>query len=425
VLIAVAVIVFSAWSERRYPSSAADASLVTRVRGTVTKPIVTAVGRGIERHLRGRREARRLMSGIGDDEAIARFLDPHTDLAERRVYAYRLAATGSRAAIAALRAVLETAPPEDRAFIVQLIGSTGNRAVKRHLRPFLADADERVVRAAVRGLAAIGGADVAEELARLVRASDGVEGVRIEAAIALGEMGTAAARRALIDALALAPSTPVAAQMVESLGRFRFARVEATFEGLLARPETPPDLRVAAVEALARSNREAVPFLLRVAGDDADPEVRAAAAWASGMHGGRTIGPQLVELAERERDADVRRRLYESLLPQTEVPIERLVPAIVGEHDVAARVAGFNAVAAVVGRDRAAPIAGAFDADLVPQLLRVAAADNSVNVRMRAVFALRRAGTPVAHDALAAIATQDGVPPPVATAARRGLRTDP
>lgn len=424
-LVVVALVGFSAWSESRYPSGAADAALVSRVRGAVTKPVVDAVGREVVRRLRGRREARRLMSGISDEEAIARFLDARTDLAERRVYAYRLAATGSPAAIAALRAVLATAAPEDRAFIVQLIGSTGNRAVKRHLWPFLGDADDRVARAAIRGLVALGGRDVATALAALARAPAGSERLQVEAAIGLGEMGTPAARKALLAVLADAPSVPVAAQIVESLGRFRFAQVEAAFESLLARPETPQELRVATVEALSRSNRDAVPFLLRVAADDTDPDVRAAAAWASGMHDGTRIGARLVALAEREPDADVRRRLYESLVPQPEIPLERLIPTVAAEHDVAARIAGFNAVGAVVGRDGTAPIAADFDAEVVPELLRVAASDNSLNVRMRAVFALRRAGTPAAQDAPVAIATNVDAPPPVATAARHGVRRSP
>jgi HEAT repeat protein len=411
-------------ARERLESDGHDASLVTRIRGAVTRPVVHAVGRTLQQRLRGRIEARRLMSGITDEEAIARFLDARTNLAERRVYAYRLAATASPAGIAALLAVLETAPPEDRAFIVQLIGSTGNRAVKPHLWSFLADPDEGVARAAIRGLCVIGGADVAATLADILGGGETLEALRVEAARGLGQMGTAAARRMLLDALARDTQAPVAGQILESLGRFRFSQVGATFEDLLARPGTPPGLRVAAVEALGHSDRDAVPFLLAVAADDADAEVRAAAAWATAVNdGGKEIGPRLAALAEREPEADVRRRLYEALLPQAEIPITRLLPTIGAEQDVAARVAGWNAVGAAVGRDPTAALAAAFDVDVVPELERIASAENSLNVRMRAVFALRRAGTPAAADALAAIATT--APPPVATAARHGLRTAP
>lgn len=397
---------------------------LTRVRSAVVQPALRAVGREVERRLRSRREARRRMSGISDDEAIARFLDERTSMAERRVYAYRLAAIGSPEAIAALRRVLAVAPAEDRAFIVQLIGTTGNRAVKPELRRFLDDADLDVARAAVRALAAIGGADVAAELGRLVGADDTVEAMRVEAALGLGEMGTAAARRALLEALGEDPSGPVATQVVESLGRFPFTRIAGAFDDLLTRPTTPSDLRITAVEALSRSTRDAVPFLLDVAAADADEDVRAAAAWASGMHGSTRIGPRLAALAEREPTPDVRRRLYEALLPQRQIPVERLLPAIHGETDQSAKVAGFNAVGAAVGRDPSAPIAAAFDAEIVPELRDIADSETSLNLRMRAVFALRRAGTPAAQDALVGLAANATLPAAVRNAARHGVHPE-
>jgi len=49
-------------------------------------------------------------------------------------------------------------------------------------------------------------------------------------------------------------------------------------------------------------------------------------------------------------------------------------------------------------------------------------AQNSMNIQMRAVFALRRAQTAAAQNALAAIASSSA-PPQIATAARNGLRT--
>ncbi len=135
-------------------------------------------------------------------------------------------------------------------------------------------------------------------------------------------------------------------------------------------------------------------FLLNVAAHDGDAEVRASAAWAARMHDASDgIGPWLAALAEGEPDADVRRRLYEALLPQSEIPVERLLPVIRAERDVAARVAGFNAVGGAVGRDPSTHLATVFDSDIVPELQRIAESENSVNIRMRAVFGLRRART--------------------------------
>jgi hypothetical protein len=66
-------------------------------------------------------------------------------------------------------------------------------------------------------------------------------------------------------------------------------------------------------------------------------------------------------------------------------------------------------------------VASAFDKEIVPELLQIATAPNSLNIQMRAVFALRRAQTASAQAALAAIA--ESARPQVATAARNGLRT--
>jgi len=73
------------------------------------------------------------------------------------------------------------------------------------------------------------------------------------------------------------------------------------FSQYLAAPDTPAEIRILAVEALANSSTEAVPFLLGLAGTDADAELRASAAWAISAHNAVTdLGPALTALAERE-----------------------------------------------------------------------------------------------------------------------------
>jgi HEAT repeat protein len=148
--------------------------------------------------------------------------------------------------------------------------------------------------------------------------------------------------------------------------------------------------------------------------------VRAAAAWAISAHSTvRDIGPALAGLAERETDADVRRRLYEALLSQAGIPAERLLPIVQAENDLAARVAGFNAIGGAANQQLSSAIATAFDEKIVPELVQIATTPNSLNIQMRAVFALRRARTTAAQAALASIASS--APPQVATAARNGL----
>lgn len=356
------------------------------------------------------------------DEIIARFFDERLSLEERIALAKRLARDGSPAALAELHRAIQAAPPERQALLVQLIGQSGHPAAQAWLLSLLEDKNERLVIAAMRGLSAMGGEEVTARFAKILADNTRAESVRVEAALGLGSIGTAEGRAALTKVFQQTAPGELAAQILNSLGRFEFPTVAETFTHYLAAPETSGAMRVTAVEALAHSSEEAVAFLLEFAKSDADAEVRASAAWAISNHGAvEDAAPVLTALAERERAVDVRRRLYEALLPQEEIPAQRLLPLVLAEQDIAARVAGFNVLGSATHQEPASEIAATFDREIVPELQRIATAPNSLNIQMRAVFALRHAQTDAAQAALAIIA---GSPrPPVATAARNGIFT--
>lgn len=388
----------------------------------ITKPVVNALSHQMDRYVRKRAERLFMVTGLSLDETIARFMDDRLPLFQRRLYAYRLARIGSPDCISALLKVLKTAPPEDKAFMVQLIGSTGNPAAKDWLWPMLDDSDQRVVLAAIRGLSAIGGDEVTTRIASILNNPEASNPLRIEAALGLGTMDTAQARAALNEALAQMPASDLAIQILKSLGQSDFRDVAATFNQFLAAPATPAPLRVAAVEALATSSPDAVPFLLSLAGSDDNSEVRASAAWAVSSHETvKDLAPTIAALLERESSPDVRRRLYEALLPQDSVPAERLLPVALAEDDIAARVAGFNATARALAQQPDSSVAETFNQQIVPELLQIATSPNSLNIQMRAVFALRRAQTSAAQAALTQIS--QFAQPKVAAAARNGLRS--
>jgi len=421
-LFVAGIIAGSMWIESRFPSDDTKRSLMPGMQRVVTKPIVNALGRQVDRYMRWKIEKVYLDTGLTLEETIARFLDDRVDLAQRRAHAYRLAHVGSPECIAALLKVFQTAPSEHKAFMAQLIGSTGNPAAKASLLPLLDDADPSVVIATMRGLSAIGGDDVVARTAGILTDDARADSIRVEAALALGTIGTTAARDALTAAFVKDPEEEVATQILNSLGKFEFATVASTFKEYIAATETPTDMRVIAVEALAHSSTEAVPYLLAVAQSDEDEDVRASAAWAIGVHSTvNDIGPALTAMAEQETDADVRRRLYEALLPQSGIPSERLLPIVLAEDDIEARVAGFNAIGLAAHQQPASTVASSFDREIVPELVRIATTPNSLNIQMRAVFALRRAQTPAARNALAVIA--NSARSQVATAARNGLKT--
>lgn len=393
------MILLSVWVESRYPSRNPKAVLLPAAQETVTRPIVDTLSREISRHVEGRVrqriEDRLTVAGLTLAETIDRFLDPTTDLEQRRLFAYRLARVGSPECADALLKVLPTAALEHKAFMAQFIGSTGNPRVKEWLWPLLADPDEGVRVAALRGLSALGGDDVTTCLAGCLDDPAQPRRIRLEAAIGLGTAGTADARDRLTQSLARESSRSLAVEILNSLGRFEFPAVAGTFAGYLATPSTPADRRVVAMEALAGSSSEAATFLVGVAARDADPDVRAAAAWAISSHETVTdLGATLAGLVGREPEADVRRRLYEALTIQEEIPLDALVPQVQAEHDQGARVAGLNAVGSALRRQPASAWTATFDRELVPELARIASQPNTINLRMRAVFALRRAGTP-------------------------------
>ena len=419
-IIAAVIVALSVWVEDRFPSSDEKRSLVPGVQRVVTKPIVDALSVQVEHYVRSRAEALYMHTGLTLEETIARFLDERVDLAERRIYAYRLARAGSPEAIAALLNVFRSAPPDHKAFMTQLIGSTGNPAAKEWLLPLLNEANERVAIAAIHGLCAIGGDEISARIAEILKDPQRSDRIRVEAAQGLGSIGTPVALEALVEAFGQVSKEDTATQILKSLGQFSFPTIAETFSDYLAAPGTPEEMRVVAVEALAFSTQEAVPFLLGLAESDVSADVRASAAWAISTHNDdQYLGETLAGLAEREQDADVRRRLYEAMLPQVNIPTDRLLPIVQAETDIAARVAGFNAIGRAAGLEPSSVSAALFDRQIVPELLQIATSENSLNIQMRAVFALRHARTGAAQDALSVIAKT--ARPQVATAARNGL----
>ena len=247
--------------------------------------------------------------------------------------------------------------------------------------------------------------------------------LRIEAVQALGSMNTSEAAAVLKQLLSALADDELREQVVAALGNQPWESLYVAFEQLLGAPETPPSLRVSAVEALSRSTPEALPALQRLVAVDADADVRAAAAWAmSCIRVDQSYGPALAALAKQEPEIMVRRRIYEALLVQASNPAVDLAPVIHAEQDVAARVAGLNALGDAVSRSMDARQMSAFDTQDVPDLMRIAFSDETLNLRMRAVFALRRAGTPGAMEALAEIAKTHPTPQ-VARAASNGIKT--
>ena len=254
----LAFIAGSVWIENRFPSDDGKRALLPKAQRVVTKPIVDALSRQVEGYVRRHAEAAYMNTGLTLEETIARFLDERVSLAERRTYAYRLARVGSPECVAALLKVLQTAPPEHKAFMAQLIGSAGNSAAKNWLTPLFDDANELVVAGAIRGLSALGGEDVTARIAQILADGACSETIRVEAALGLGTIGTPAASEVLIESFhqttssELATLDPVAgvtvnqfppvkvlAVAVQVMAPWPVFRIPMVCGGTAATPETP------------------------------------------------------------------------------------------------------------------------------------------------------------------------------------------
>jgi HEAT repeat protein len=421
---AAALIGGSVWMEHHYPSDEPDRALFPRAQRWISRPIVVALGREIHSHYRRQSEAKFMETGLNLHETIGYFCDENIPLAARRDHAFRLAREGTPEALAALQKVFATAPPADQEYLLWLIGRAGNPATIPWLASRVHHEEESVARAAIRALGLVGGDDAIHHVADVLADAGGPQALRIEAAVTLGAVQTTSAQLALTDAFARMPTGEVAMEILHGLARYDFDGVAPVFRACLSTPAENSELRIAAVEALAKSSAEAVPFLLEVARADADPEVRAGAAWAVSTHQTADhFGTRLTAMAESEPEPDVRRRLYEAMIPQTDTAAERLLPLVMAENDTAARIAGCNAIGASVSQDRASPSARDFDEKLVPELAQLATQPNTTNLQLRAVFALRRAGTPAAQAALADI--HRDAAPLIANAAGHGLQAPP
>ena len=275
---------------------------------------------------------------------------------------------------------------------------------------------------AAQGLALIGGRENIERLAAMIDDPSLPKGLRLGAALSMEIVGTPRARDILLNAFSVLDEPAAHEQLLGALGKFPFRQIEAKMTEVLNDPNSPDSVRVAAVDAMAGSSPDALPFLKAKAESDRDPKVREMAAWAISALPAENgaMGQELARMATVEPQVDVRRRLYEALPTQEVNPAESLLPQIKSESDIAARVAGYNALGDAVSRDPSSPLSTQFDTQLVPELTKIANSGESLNIRMRAVFALRRAGTPDAQAALQAISQSSEVK--VAQAALHGLK---
>lgn len=340
-------------------------------------------------------------------------------------------------------AMLQTGSDEEAAMAIRALGRLGGEENERWLVNILSDdgwpdalrreaavalledplhgrRGESLLLTAIRGLGILGMDEDVALLASILSGASLPDTLRGEAAVALGRIASDEARDALTAAFAGTESEDLRLRLLAGLGHLPFPAVEALWKDFFLQKAEPSALRAAGAEALAHSTAEAVPLLTELAASDSDPEVREMAAWAlSAQPAGGSLGPRLAELVRAEPEPDVRRRFYEAMLVQEQNPAGSLLPSIRNEDDPALLVAALNAVGDQVGRGETASLQQAFETEWIPELISIAESNWSLNLRMRAVFALRRASTAGALQALDHLSRN--TTPEIAAAARNGL----
>jgi hypothetical protein len=194
--------------------------------------------------------------------------------------------------------------------------------------------------------------------------------------------------------------------VLADLKRRPFSGTESFVRAVLASPENPTEVKIAAVESLEDSTPEAIGLLLETAAEAEDPELRAAAveslAW---LDESDDIQEALLDLLGTESSAEVRAELYSALAfdpgeTYASAHLDDLVRTVLSERRSETRVQGFRLVASLLRFHPDPNLAETFDRDMVPWLWEEALREGSRYARLVSVDALKLASTSAATEAL-------------------------
>jgi HEAT repeat protein len=234
--------------------------------------------------------------------------------------------------VSELRADLESSDAAARQAAAWGLGALNAKEAAGPLRARLADPDPRVRGVAARSLGRIGGADAFAPIAELLADPDPF--VRELAILGLEATGSGQVVSAVMPLLA-DPEMGVRSVAVSALGH---AEGREAARALAAVVVGDPDdhTRVMAAGALAKRVGEpdlAVPALVQLLGD-ADPGLRAEAAWALDQLASEAAVAGLAAQLAREPDPEVRSAIVQALaaFPAEPRALERLLAALRDPH---------------------------------------------------------------------------------------------
>jgi HEAT repeat protein len=208
---------------------------------------------------------------------ISVMLDKSAKPQLRRQAARALGKIGTDEAMAALRnALADTNPPFLKAAIAEGLGESPNPQARDLLHELVGAKDETIARGAARGLGVRGDADAVDTLGNLLFNDKTSEGLRTEAALALGDVNLSSALDVLTRAVSQIHDEDIVESVLDGLGRRPFSETQEFFRNYLNSPDVPPESKVLVIEAVRDAEGDVVPFLSNYL-NDPNSDVREAA----------------------------------------------------------------------------------------------------------------------------------------------------
>jgi len=333
-------------------------------------------------------------------------LDPSQPMKLRREAASELAKLGTDEAIRDLKVALKDGEPRLRAIIADALGISPHPEAKLLLKELINDKDPLVAGAAINGWARRGDAEAIEVLTGILQDEKRDADMRGNAAMALGTINDPAALKVLMTAAKGMQDSEVISQIMQGIGQRPFSETQAFYQQYLAQTGIPQAARVAAVESIGNAEGQTTTFLMQYT-RDADPEVRAGAAWAISNSGERgQSAPEIMALLQQESDNSVRMRLYQALGNQEQVDVNSVMGMVQREVNNDTRLAGLELLSERLNPQEQPEVSQYFNQIAVPELKTSALSGATDYERMVAALSLLKARTPESMQALQDIASQ-------------------
>ena len=344
-------------------------------------------------------------------EAMAKLFDEKASSRERRRAAVVLAQDANSVELNLWSNLLAdpTFPPYLKAAAAEALGHNANPQSKDLVRKALSDQDETVVRGAIRGLSALGGQEAVTTLSDLLYSPQSSDAVKSEAVWGLGQVKDPQAMKVLAEAYhspAFAEDVDFREEIVAAVGERASPEETLGFlQSIMDDPAADSSLRVAAISALQNYPGEVGPLVLKYLSSE-DSDIREEAAWVlSAAEQPGNVSKDVQALLTVEQDPAVRRRLYQALENMENVDLAAVRAQLALDTDPQAKVSGYGLV---LGDLKETPDPGLqkwATEVAIPDLSNIALTSDKANVRLEAVIALQKAGTPEAYAALQGIAT--------------------